>query len=1176
MEKFKTKRAFLGGFAFLCLLLLVLLPMESQARRATHQASPPLAKAAQTEHSTRYIRHGLDINDFRVPMTNYSIFGQFVELGAAGGEWPKGSNEFYIFGAGLWVGGTVGRPSLQTMAFKRPTNVRRDSLLYFTVIDTIAPGGTYPTVVIGYEPSGGAEEFSGLTDIFISDHPEDYDDPDFWPLKEIVGDDTIDVIVGIEDSYCEYDDQDIERWDVGEASNPGDGQDIAKYGLGVKIIQRTHSWNYVNNNTIHFFVYNIVNMRQDGEPIRNCFLTVMCDADVGPTANDDMVGFDASRNLGYCYDSDFAEQGFARLPGFLAYKFLESPVATYDVDLNGDDQISDDSIDVNSDGVWVKDVRKGEPLGLTSFKTSNLQSGDPDTEEEKFLIMAGHNYPDVTDQRYAPFDLGTGTSPVDQRFFQNTGPFLLAAVGDTVVDTVWYYDEGTDTLQIASIDSVFGDTVRVVVAVVMAPDEEQLPQVADIAQSIYDIGFILPRPPDHPNVTVVPDDRKVLISWDNVAELSEDPYYDFTSDPENALYDPLYRQVDFEGYRVYRSSSGLPGSFELLGSWDRTSVTPRHVDIEQLSGTPFEGPLTYDEFWTENWFLAVYGTELFTGQEYVVQVKADGSFFVSNLTLGTDIPAAEEQEHWYFVGEPPYVFEVFSWDVNPIFSENDEDSLPTSRSTPERVADGTYDDYFDGCWLLVGGMAIQFTGDVPGDEVVFRITGHVEDPEGDNQEVSHAYTDTGLVNGMTYYYDVIAYDFQPFFSPRSLENGIKPIAVAPRSHATGLVEGSAYDVQHSEGSSDGSVEVIVVEPDSVTGHDYEVGFYDGDPPLLWYLKDSQTGQNVLDSMSNQAGNDDYPVVNGMVVKVAGPELGIADWEYVPSGNRWFTGVDWGASYLFGSLDLGFVFFGSSIEPAEYVTIEVRFSETERQNAYSYLRGGDPNYGYQGFFEVPFTAWDVTADPPRQINAAFVEWTGSAVYDSTWTPDESSTGGREYLFILLSDYSETPLTNYTTGNIWSGGDEFDVLYAGWFRARVDAEGNARTWTEGDVFRITPFFINLATDKFTFKTSAKHVEQNLVDLDKIRVVPNPYIVRNDWEPSRDYSRLAFTHLPDKCTIRIYTLSGDLLRTLEHDSPDLDGNENWDLLTKNNQKIAAGIYIYHVDSEYGEKIGKFAVVR
>jgi hypothetical protein len=1147
MEKFFTKRAVLGGFLLLCFLLLVILPVQSEARRPAQKVIPPLAKSAQTEHfGTRYIRHGLDINDFRVPLTNYAIFGQFIDLGAAGGEWPKGSNEFYIFGAGIWVGGTVDDKTLQTFAFSN-SGTDRDVALWNSLTDH--------RVAIGYNPSGGAEEMSGLTDIFITGHPEDYDDPDYWPLPEIVG---------IQDSYCEFDDQDIERWDTGVNSNAGDGVDIARYGLGVKIIQRTHSWNYESNKTIHFFIFDIVNIREDKAPIRNCFLSVMCDADVGPTANDDLVGFDHSRNLGYCYDSDFAEQGFARIPGFLAYKFLESPIATYDVDLNGDDQINDEEIEWN--GVMVKDVKKGESLGLTSFKTSNLQSGDPDIESEKYIIMAGHNYPDVGDQRYAPFDLGTGTTPVDQRFFQNTGPFILVPPGEEVLDSIWAWDG--QSLELFDTVRVIGDTVRVVVAVMMAPDEEQLPQIADVAQSIYDIGFILPRPPDHPNIRLTADDQKVYIVWDDAAELSADPYYDFTSDPESPLYDPLYRQFDFEGYRLYRSTSGLPGTFELLGTWDVTSITPRNVVIEQIAGPPFEGEVTYDEANTEGYILAFGGEELFAGHEYLIQVKSDGSFYVTDVTLGVPIPASEEEDNWYYNGEPPYFFELFDSDFY-------------SLSIPENIANGTHDDYFDGVNFLVGGMVINFTGDdpsyVPSEEIIFRVTGNLDEAEGENTEVSHAYVDEGLINGVTYYYDVIAYDFQPFSSPRSLENGIIPVSVTPRSHPTGLVQGSAFDVSHVSGSSSGSVEVTVVEPDSVTGHAYEVGFYEGDPPLLWYLEDQQTGTKVLDNMVNQAGDDNYPVVNGLVVKTVGPSPGIAQWQYLPSTNRWLTGVDWGGGYFFGGLDLGINWgWGGGVEAADYVTVELRFSETEHQNAYMYLRGGDPSYGYQGFFECDFTAWDVTSDPPRQINCAFVEWTGSDVYDSTWNPDNSSVGGREYFFFLLSDYSETPLDLYTTRNILDDNADFDILYAGWFRAREDAEGNPRTWTDGDVYRITPYFVNLAEDRFTFSTTAQRVERSLVNLDDIKVVPNPYIVRNIWEPSRDFSRIAFTHLPDRCTIRVYTLSGDHLITLQHDDPELGGNENWDLLTKNRQKIAAGIYIYHVDSPYGEKIGKFAVVR
>ena len=1159
MEKFVKKRAILSGFVFLFLLLFILMSIPCQAKKGSQEVSPPLAKmamAAEDHFTTKYIRHGLDINDFRIPMSNYAVFGQFIDLGSAGGEWPKGSNEFYIYGAGIWVGGTVNNHSLQTLAFKNRGSAR-DSVLYHSIND--------PRVVIGYNPSGGAEEFSGLTDIFISDHPEDYGNKalkDFWPLLDNEGNP---IVIGIEDSYTEYDDQDATRWDTGINSNAGDGIDIAKFGLGVKVIQHTYSWNYENNKTIHFFIYDVVNIRADKAPIRNCFLTVMCDGDVGPTANDDLVGFDHSRNLGYEYDSDFAEQGFARVPGFLGFKFLESPVATYDVDLNGDDVINDDSVLIND--VYVKDVKKGQKLGLTSFKTSNLQSGDPDTEPEKYLIMAGHNYPDVTSQEYAPFDLGTGTVPVDQRLFQNTGPFLLAPVGETVIDTVWSWNADSTKLHIASIDTVVGDTVRITVAVLMAPDIVQLPKVADIAQSIYNTGFILPRPPDKPHMTVVPDDKKVFISWDNVAENSMDPYYNFTSDPANALYDPNYLQMDFEGYRLYRSTSGLPGTYDLLASWDKTSVTPRYVDITQLAGPVVLGTVTYDQTNTEDLILANGGTSLFSGHQYLIQVKSDTAFSVTDLTLGVAVPPTDVADHWYNVGEPPYVFEVF-------------DSTMTSISDSAHIADGTYDHYFDKCKLLVGGMVINFAGNdtsyIPSDNIVFEATEHLETAEGNNGELAYAYVDTGLINGVSYYYDVVAYDFQPFFSPRSLANGIKGTAVTPFSNANGLQTASAYNVQHAKGGSNGTVTVSVALPDSVNGHDYQVGFFGADYPYQWYLKDLSTGDTVLNDMSNQSGNDDYPVINGIVTKVAGPNLGISSWEYIPSANRFFTGVNWGGGYLSGGLDLGVNWgWGTSITPSQYATIELRFSSTVRQKGYDYLRGGAPSYSYHGFFEVPFTAWDISSSPARQINVAFVENNGQVTFDSTWDPNTSSDS-REYLFILLSDYSETPLSQYTTKNIRNETSDFDILYTGWFIARTDAQGNDRTWTNGDVFRITPYFVNTPGDVFTFKTTKKEVISSLVNLNNIKVVPNPYIVRNNWEPSGDYSRLAFTHLPAKCTIRIYTLSGDHLRTLEHDSPDLDGNENWDLLTKNNQKIASGVYIFHVDSPYGEKIGKFAVVR
>jgi len=1158
MEKLIRKRALLGGLISACFFLVVLLPMQSQARKASQRVTPPLAKSAWSyQHfaeKTRYIRHGLDINDFRVPMTNYAIFGQFIELGAAGGEWPKGSNEFYIFGAGIWIGGTVEKPTLQTLAFENlNAGTRRDSVLFTSIMDTLTEETETnfnhdPRVAIGYNPSGGAEEMAGLTDIFISDHPEDYDDPDFWPLRDDEGNP---IILGIEDSYCEFDDQDPERWDVGAQSNAGPTDEIAEWSLGVKVIQRTHSWNYENNKTIHFFVYQIVNIREDKKPIRNCYLSIMCDPDVGPTANDDLVGFDATRNLGYCYDSDFAEQGFARIPGYLAYKFLESPTASYDVDLNGDDQINDDLIDVNGDGVLVGDIRKGEPLGLTSFKTSNLQSGDPDTEPEKYIIMAGHNYPDVGDQRYAPFDLGTGTTPVDQRFFQSTGPFLLVPVGETVTDTIWAWDPDGDSLKIASIETVVGDTAKVVVAVMMGPNYNQLLTIADQAQAIYDIGFVLPRPPDRPNMTLTPEDRRVYITWDDAAERSEDPYYVFTSNPADPLYDPQYLQQDFEGYKLYRSSSGLPGTFELLAQWDKSSATPRNVTVEQLSGAPFEGTVSYDEANTEGYILAFGGTALFAGHEYLVQVKSDTSFSVTNLTLGIPIPVSEEEDNWYYHGEPPYFFELF-------------DDEYYSMSIPENIANGTHDNYFDGVNLLVGGMAINFTGDdpsyVPTQDMIWRITGYLETPEGDDSELAHAYLDTGLINGMTYYYDVIAYDFQPFASPRSLENGLRGTPATPRSNAAGYSPAQVLTVEHVAGQSDGSVTVEVVDPLMVTGHDYEVTFDDSDPSnIVWHLTDLETGQKVLEDQTNQVGDDDYQVVDGILVRVSGPEFNINSIVEVQNaagpvdppdnvGWSWNSTGDFYVSTDVSGSDFSRMNWRGLIGIDDW---EIRFTEDGSEY---YNWNDDSKWPDRCTFEV----WNIGPGTPdddsddRRIQVAILDDDGSGGY---------STGDR--IYPSERDYSEPhpPVMDYD-------------FPADFHIGRIVF--NAGDPASGTIVRFITNKPNASTDVFTFSTRQALIDEDLVDLDEIKVVPNPYIVRNNWEVSRDYSVIAFTHLPDECTIRIYTLAGDHLQTLEHQSDTFGGNENWNLLTKNDQKIAAGIYIYHVDSPYGEVIGKFAVVR
>lgn len=104
----------------------------------------------------------------------------------------------------------------------------------------------------------------------------------------------------------------------------------------------------------------------------------------------------------------------------------------------------------------------------------------------------------------------------------------------------------------------------------------------------------------------------------------------------------------------------------------------------------------------------------------------------------------------------------------------------------------------------------------------------------------------------------------------------------------------------------------------------------------------------------------------------------------------------------------------------------------------------------------------------------------------------------------------------------------------------------------------------------------------DMDRIKVVPNPYVVSAAWDESRigntvfgePIRNLAFTHLPSPCTIKIFTVDGDLVQTLSHN--DQSGRLEWNLLTSENRPVVSGIYFYHVESSLGEKVGRFAVIR
>jgi len=100
-----------------------------------------------------------------------------------------------------------------------------------------------------------------------------------------------------------------------------------------------------------------------------------------------------------------------------------------------------------------------------------------------------------------------------------------------------------------------------------------------------------------------------------------------------------------------------------------------------------------------------------------------------------------------------------------------------------------------------------------------------------------------------------------------------------------------------------------------------------------------------------------------------------------------------------------------------------------------------------------------------------------------------------------------------------------------------------------------------------------------LDRVYVVPNPLVVTSGLtgsDPGGDISdRIQFMGLTSRCTIRIFSYTGQLIMTIEHDEESY-GNP-WYQLSINNQIIASGVYFFVVeDHATGDRAnGKFVVI-
>jgi hypothetical protein len=205
-------------------------------------------------------------------------------------------------------------------------------------------------------------------------------------------------------------------------------------------------------------------------------------------------------------------------------------------------------------------------------------------------------------------------------------------------------------------------------------------------------------------------------------------------------------------------------------------------------------------------------------------------------------------------------------------------------------------------------------------------------------------------------------------------------------------------------------------------------------------------------------------------------------------------------------------------------------------------------------------------------------------------------------IIPAAQTHLKVINKTTGKeldfVYLKTGTITTTYSIWFKENVNGE-YVRTWrvninylepnipleTTGKLIITTakPFS---SADVVTFSLKGAKMDETgtTMDLDLIKVVPNPYVVTHSGESAllssqtsgRGEREIRFTRVPPGSKVSIFTVRGDKIRTLTQDNLFV-GDVYWNLRTEENLDAAYGVYIFVVETDNGEtKIGKFALLK
>lgn len=1038
--------------------------------------------------------------DGNLAATVYYNFGEIADWKnepSRSGVWPKGTNHTYVDGVAIIVQAEATDPAGKLI------HPLESNYYEFTRFNS-ATGVTY-----GWWPLPGYNApYSSAP--ARSDIPSTW--PDKWPDRTSDWNGSWNGFFGKGifnadvETYFVFDDNEDREYLLKNNFKP-DADDPTRGGLGMQVKARGFQWSQVLAEDVIFWYYEITNMGT--YDYQKTLFAQYIDWGIGGHDNSSNNAGDYNELLDISYAWSvvpYGSPGNWSPVGLAGYAFLESPGVPDDNKDNDSDGLTDEKrsnsasvyitnpnqdpflrnafqdtttfrefygyswrphwdadenanwksyTDLNNNGVWDKgeplnnDVGsdgvgpfdagysgpdadgtegngrpdQGEPnfgildkdesdqLGLTGFKIYAVHTYELDNDEENWTVLSG-----------LPSPHGQSLIGVNLANYFSCYLFSMNGRNTYSVDTGVLQEEG--------------ETERFSMSMIFGISKDDLFRRKKTVQQIYNANYRFAKPPEKPILTAVPGDHKVILYWDDRAEKT---------------FDEFYQRINFEGYRIYRSTE------------------PNFLENKIITDA--------------------YGKPIFRS------------------------PIAQ--------------FDVI-----------------------------------DG---IKGLHPINVNG------AMFYL--------GDDTGIKHSYIDTTVQNGQTYYYAIAAYD--KGYTTTTIEGnfeGIPPsetttilkkdingnittdintAVITPRAPAAGYLAPEVASFVGS-GPGTGNISISILNPDSIKNFNtYRLVFNENTPyhnsahPEYSLINVAQ-GDTLLSKQRINGVEEQTPVLDGFTVDIKSDTAVTIDFDKT----GWITG---NSNYI---MQVGFdsryqsAYLGKKINyPADF---EIKLTEPG-----------------QGDLSFPATAFS----QPIQSNIIV----------------NNLTEGIEHFQFIFRDANSDKIFNAGDAIFFVFGDSlgkkatnFSNLHVSWsvslFKDTTIAEDKQRAPQYGDVFKVVNKkpFRNNEFYEFTLKGQGFDKTKAASDLNNVSVVPNPYVGAASWEPSttevgRGERRIYFMHLPSECTISIYTISGKFVNKIEHSSSISDGQESWDLVSKDGMDIAYGVYVYHIDAPgVGQKVGKFAVIK